>query len=67
MIDRAAKGSISGPWIKLPKGTQKLALDLISSLCYSQPEGATALANAIERAATDKQLLDYWNSVRPVP
>ncbi|KAG8683187.1 hypothetical protein FRC09_016243, partial [Ceratobasidium sp. 395] len=67
MIDRAAKGSIPGPWIKLPKGTQKLTLDLISSLCYSQPEGATALANAIERAAADKQLLDYWNSVRPAP
>ncbi|KAG8687126.1 hypothetical protein FRC08_012148 [Ceratobasidium sp. 394] len=65
MIDHATRGAVAGPWIRLPRDTQRLALDLASNLCQGGGENTTSLANSIERAATDKQLLNYWNSIRP--
>ncbi|KAG9074105.1 hypothetical protein FRC06_010931 [Ceratobasidium sp. 370] len=66
MFTSASGSFVAGPWARLPKETQKLALDLVSSLCQGGSEDTALLAKAIKRATTDKQLLDYWNSIRPV-
>ncbi|CAE6538203.1 unnamed protein product [Rhizoctonia solani] len=65
IFDHAKRGTITGPWTKLPDHLQRLALDVMSSLCHGGGEDAGGLAGAVDRAVGQTTLAEYWVHLRP--
>ncbi|CAE6405678.1 unnamed protein product [Rhizoctonia solani] len=65
IFDHAKRGTVTGPWTKLPDHLQRLALDVMSSLCYDGGEDVGELTNAVDRAVSQSTLTEYWLHVRP--
>ncbi|QRW24482.1 Testis-expressed sequence 10 protein [Rhizoctonia solani] len=64
IFDHAKRGTITGPWTKLPDHLQRLALDVMSSLCHDGGD-VRELTNAVDRAVAQTTLAEYWVHVRP--
>ncbi|CAE6455962.1 unnamed protein product [Rhizoctonia solani] len=65
IFDHAKRGAITGPWTKLPDHLQRLALDVMSSLCHGGGEDKGGLTSAIDRAVAQTTLAEYWVHLRP--
>ncbi|KAG8763449.1 hypothetical protein FRC11_003667 [Ceratobasidium sp. 423] len=66
IFDHAKRGTITGPWTKLPDHLQRLALDVMSSLCHGGGEDVGGLASAVDRAVAQTTLAEYWVHLRPL-
>ncbi|KAF8728472.1 Rix1 complex component involved in 60S ribosome maturation, partial [Rhizoctonia solani] len=64
IFDHAKRGTITGPWTKLPDHLQRLALDVMSGLCHDGGD-VRELTNAVDRAVAQTTLAEYWVHVRP--
>ncbi|CAE6414122.1 unnamed protein product [Rhizoctonia solani] len=64
-FDHAKRGTITGPWTKLPDHLQRLALDVMSSLCHGG-ENVGELTTAIDKVVAQTTLAEYWTHLRPL-
>ncbi|CAE6377927.1 unnamed protein product [Rhizoctonia solani] len=66
IFDHAKRGTITGPWTKLPDHLQRLALDVMSSLCHGGGEDVGELTSVVDRAVAQTTLAEYWMHLRPL-
>ncbi|CAE6437863.1 unnamed protein product [Rhizoctonia solani] len=66
IFDHAKRGTITGPWTKLPDHLQRLALDVMSSLCHGGGDDVGELTGVIDRAVAQTTLTEYWMHLRPL-
>ncbi|CAE6450981.1 unnamed protein product [Rhizoctonia solani] len=66
IFEHAKRGTITGPWTKLPDHLQRLALDVMSSLCHGGGEDVGGLTSAVDKAVSQTTLSEYWVHLRPL-
>ncbi|KAH7334574.1 hypothetical protein B0J17DRAFT_673909 [Rhizoctonia solani] len=66
IFEHAKRGTVTGPWTKLPDHLQRLALDVMSSLCHGGGEDVGGLTSAVDKAVAQTTLSGYWVHLRPL-
>jgi pre-rRNA-processing protein IPI1 len=65
VITHPTKGTVPGPFFKLPSAHRRLILDVVATMLYDQDVrvGASEFLRAVERSLAEQEEKEYWDQV----